>query len=53
MAIPRVGSIWSGERIEDNKGSNGLFFAHSDMSGFSIFEEAFDRGYRAAEQLIK
>lgn len=53
MATPRVGTIWSGEREKDNSPMNGLIFAHSDMSGFSIFEEAFDRGYRAAEHVFK
>jgi hypothetical protein len=29
-----------------------VFFAHSDLSGISIFEEAFYQGMRAAEQMI-
>lgn len=29
-----------------------IFFAHSDLSGISIFEEAFYQGMRAAEQMI-
>ena len=30
-----------------------IFFAHSDLSGISIFEEAFYQGIRTAEQMIK
>jgi hypothetical protein len=52
MAIPEVGSLWSGDRFQDNLSQDGIFFSHSDMSGFSIFEEAFDRGYRAAKEVI-
>lgn len=29
-----------------------IFFAHSDLSGISIFEEAFYQGIRAAEQML-
>ena len=29
-----------------------IFFAHSDLSGISIFEEAFYHGHRAAKELI-
>lgn len=31
---------------------NKIFFAHSDLSGISIFEEAFDQGIRAAKQIL-
>jgi hypothetical protein len=29
-----------------------LFFAHTDLSGVSIFEEAFHQGIRAANQVL-
>ena len=32
--------------------ANKIFFAHSDLSGISIFEEAFYQGIKAAKQLI-
>jgi hypothetical protein len=35
------------EPIEDK-----IFFAHSDLSGISIFEEAFYQGIRTAERMI-
>lgn len=28
-----------------------LFFAHSDLAAYSTFEEAFDQGYQAAQQI--
>lgn len=31
---------------------NKIFFAHSDLSGISIFEEAFYQGLRTAEQMM-
>ncbi|MFC5408582.1 FAD-dependent oxidoreductase [Larkinella bovis] len=31
---------------------NKLFFAHSDLSGISIFEEAFYQGIRAAKEIL-
>lgn len=36
-----------------DKGFDKLYFAHSDMSGISIFEQAFYRGILAAKQLLK
>ncbi|MBA5792961.1 NAD(P)/FAD-dependent oxidoreductase [Flavobacterium sp. xlx-214] len=32
--------------------ANKIFFAHSDLSGISIFEEAFDQGINAAKQIL-
>lgn len=34
-------------------GLENLFFAHSDISGISIFEQAFHRGITAANQVLK
>ncbi len=34
-------------------GFDNLYFAHSDISGISIFEQAFYRGIVAAKQLLK
>jgi len=31
---------------------NKIFFAHSDLSGISIFEEAFHQGIRAAKEVL-
>lgn len=52
MIRPSVGFIW-GEARRKMKESNGLvFFAHSDMSGISIFEEAQYQGVEAAKQVL-
>jgi hypothetical protein len=54
MIRPSVNYIWGGDRIRammpiDDK----VFFAHSDLSGISIFEEAFYQGIRAANEILK
>lgn len=53
MVMPTVGLLKSGildelARPVDNR----IFFAHTDLSGYSTFEEGFDWGYRTAH-LIK
>jgi hypothetical protein len=48
MAIPHPGFLSNGGR-ESLRNSNGpIFFAHSDLSGLSLFEEAAWWGFRAA-----
>jgi glycine/D-amino acid oxidase-like deaminating enzyme len=49
MARPVPGSIFADDRRRLNASSNRLLFAHSDLSGFSIFEEAQYRGVAAAD----
>jgi hypothetical protein len=49
MARPRPGAIFSEERRRLASLDGQLLFANSDLSGFSIFEEAQYRGVRAAE----
>ena len=54
MISPAVNYIWGDTRRTakapiDNK----IFFAHTDLSGISIFEEAFHHGIRAAQQVIE
>ncbi|GAB0156086.1 NAD(P)/FAD-dependent oxidoreductase [Chryseobacterium sp. Alg-005] len=43
-----------GERSQQAKQplDGKIFFAHTDLSGISIFEEAFYQGYRTAAQMI-
>jgi hypothetical protein len=53
MILPSPGYIWGEERQKalasiDNK----IFFAHTDLSGISIFEEGFYQGIRAAKEII-
>jgi hypothetical protein len=52
MARPIRGFIWGKERQEALRQEPPLFFAHSDMSGMSIFEEAYTHGVVAAEQAM-
>lgn len=54
MALPKTGLIKGNDLKELAKPiDNKLFFAHTDLSGFSIFEEGFDWGYRSAMQVVK
>lgn len=52
MARPMPGAIFSAERRWLASLEGGLLFANSDLSGFSIFEEAQYRGVRAAEKVL-
>ncbi|RNL54051.1 NAD(P)-binding protein [Pedobacter jejuensis] len=53
MIAPTKNFIWS-ENLEKARApiENKIFFAHSDLSGISIFEEAFHQGIKAAKQIL-
>jgi len=53
MIAPTKNFIWS-EYLEKAKQpiSDKIFFAHTDLSGISIFEEAFHQGINAAKQAL-
>jgi glycine/D-amino acid oxidase-like deaminating enzyme len=53
MPRPTPGFLQSPGRLAAIKPTRGLFFAHSDLSGFSIFEEAQYRGVTAADRALK
>jgi hypothetical protein len=54
MVKPRPNFIWGGSRVRRYEAiNNKIFFAHSDLSGISIFEEAFCNGYKAAQAVLK
>ncbi len=53
MIRPTPGFFWNGEREAAAKARGPLFFAHSDLSGLSLFEEAHYRGTRAAEDAMQ
>jgi len=53
MARPKPGAIFSDERRHLAKLEGHVLFANSDLSGFSIFEEAQYRGVRAAEKALE
>ncbi len=52
MIRPRPGFFWSGLREKAAAPTPPLFFAHSDLSGLSLFEEAHYRGTKAAEDAM-
>jgi len=52
MVRPRPGFVWGEARRKAAENLDHLYFAHSDLSGFSIFEEAQYRGVLAAEQVL-
>lgn len=53
MIAPRPGLIWGSARMVARQPiKDKIFFAHTDLSGISIFEEAFYQGIRAAKQVI-
>jgi protoporphyrinogen oxidase len=52
MVQPRVGFIWGDARKRAAQPRGNIHFAHSDLSGFSIFEEAQYRGVLAAERSL-
>jgi NAD(P)-binding Rossmann-like domain len=49
MIRPTPGYIWGSARAAACEQAPPIFFAHSDMSGISIFEEANERGVAAAD----
>ena len=53
MARPRPGLIWGEERRRFAADAPRLRFAHADVSGFSLFEEAQYRGVLAAERTLR
>ena len=52
MIRPRPNFIWGGARQKARQPFRGIHFAHSDLSGVALFEEAFDHGLRAAEEVL-
>ena len=52
MARPAPGSLFSPGRVRASEPSGRLRFAHADLSGLPLFEEANDAGVRAAESIL-
>jgi len=52
MIRPIPNFIWSEFRQSLPRSVEGIFFAHSDMSGISIFEEAFWQGITTAKSVL-
>jgi NAD(P)-binding Rossmann-like domain len=53
MIRPRTGFIWGPARREGAKPFRSIHFAHSELSGVALFEEAFDHGLRAADEVLR
>ena len=52
MISPRPNFLFSGARDEAQKPFRNINFAHSDLSGIALFEEAFYHGIRAANEIL-
>ena len=52
MISPRPNFIWSGIREKAVKPYRNIHFAHTDLSGVALFEEAFYHGLRAAKAVL-
>ncbi len=51
MIRPRVGSMFDPARAQRLAPRGKIHFAHTDLSGIALFEEAFDHGLRAAREI--
>jgi len=52
MIRPSVGFIWGETRRKMKENRGNIYFAHSDMSGISNFEEAQYQGVQAAQSIL-
>jgi hypothetical protein len=52
MISPRPNFIWSGIRDKAIRAYRNIHFAHTDLSGVALFEEAFYHGLRAATEVL-
>ncbi|GIW78901.1 MAG: monooxygenase [Gemmatales bacterium] len=53
MIQPRPGFIWGRSRQDAQQAFGPIHFAHTDLSGVPLFEEAAYHGIRAAEEILK
>jgi hypothetical protein len=53
MVRPVPGFIWGVARAAMQQTPGNIVFAHSDLSGIAIFEEAYTRGVNAADTLLR
>ncbi len=52
MISPRTNFMWNGARENAQKPFRNIHFAHSDLSGIALFEEAFFHGIRVAKEIL-
>jgi len=53
MIRPRTGALFGGARAALAAPVGAVHFAHTDLSGIALFEEAFDHGLRAAREVAE
>ncbi len=53
MISPRPGFIWGTERQKAMQPYRNIHFAHTDLSGIALFEEAFYHGLASATRILK
>jgi hypothetical protein len=53
MIRPRPGFMWGLARREGARPFRSIHFAHSELSGVALFEEAFDVGLRTADEILR
>lgn len=53
MVCPVPQFLWGKERKEARVNQDRIFFAHTDRSGISIFEEALYQGFQSADKVLK
>jgi phytoene dehydrogenase-like protein len=51
MVRPRPGTAYSADRARAARPAGPIHFAHTDLSGVAVFEEAFFHGVRAAREV--
>ena len=52
MIRPRTGFMWGQSRRDGARPFRSIHFAHSELSGVALFEEAFDVGLRVADEVL-
>jgi len=52
MIRPKPGFLWSSSRQLASQPYGNIHFAHTDLSGVALFEEALYHGVRAAEEVL-
>jgi len=52
MVRPAPGQIWDPALLALARPFGAVHFAHTELSGLALFEEAQDHGVRAAEEVL-
>lgn len=53
MVRPVVGARFDPHRLDRIRPQGAIHFAHTDLSAIALFEEAFDHGLRAADEVLR